>query len=143
MKSHGQAGCRDRLPSSGRIKKWGISLADLRARRQLLYAFHLPSTYAHTHAVHVPIHTARMCIYCVYIPCVWARTQRVHMEICWASDCFPWKHNTINKRNIFPKGKAQQEQQHLALTAVDIPTPIYNWPEEATRSQTTGLCNNA
>lgn len=84
-------------------------------RRQLFYAFDLPSTYAHTHAVHV--------------------------EICWASDCFPWKHNTINKRNIFPKGKAQQEQQHLALTAADIPTPIYNWPEETTRSQTTGLCN--
>lgn len=40
------------------------------------------------------------------------------------SDCFPWKHNTINKRNIFPKGKAQEEQQQLVLTAEDTPPQI-------------------
>lgn len=88
--SHWQANCRDQL-SLTKLGAGGVNTnavtSDISGRfetGQLFYGFDLRSIFIHTRE-HTHTH---MCT------CVCAHTH-IHMNYC-----FPWKHNTINTRNI-------------------------------------------
>jgi hypothetical protein len=95
-----------------RINTKAVTVSDISGRikrRQLFYGFDLPSIFTHTRA-HTHTH------------------KRVHVWMCIHTNyCFPWKHNTINKRNI------SQRESPTGVAAYGPhscrhPTPMNNWP---------------
>lgn len=98
-----------------------ISLEDSRDRRQLFYGFDLPGRFSHTHKAYTRV-------------CIHTQTHRC---------CFPWKHNTINKRNVFPLGKPSRSSSIWPSELQGAPRQFTTGLEEATRSQRTSLCSDA